>query len=546
MESIIDFFAFYPVLVLFLVISLGYLLGKINFGGFRLGVAGVLIVGLGFGALSPKLALPEIISSLGLIIFSYATGIIAGPEVKNLLNRSGKRDNLFALGILIFSTLLMSLLSHLFGLSSSSGTGVFCGTLTTTPSLAAVRETLMEMGRLAGLSRDQAATQAAEPVLAYSLAYPVGVLGVMLSLEAFRRIFHVPPPHTEPPSEILIRSYKVTNPGIFGRTVAEVMRHYPERRFMLSRIRHEGKTRLAMAESVLLPGDIIVAVGEGPVMLQVEQLLGSVSDEQIQSDHSSFFDFHGVIVSSRDVVGKRISELGLIRRFSAMITRVRRRDVEMLATSDIQLEYGDRVRVFAERDNFRAISEYFGDSIKSTAAADYGAMAIGMVIGVLVGLIPFPIPGGFTLRLGFAGGPLIVAMILSSLKHTGKVTWLVPVGANLTLQEIGLLFFIGCIGTRAGAEFLKTVDSSAGLAMLVAAAALIVITTFVALFIGHFKLRLPYDYLMGLIAGIQTQSAVLAYAKGVSNRDEPNIAFTSVYPIATLFKIIAAQVLLRL
>ncbi|MFI5110230.1 MAG: TrkA C-terminal domain-containing protein [Terriglobales bacterium] len=225
----------------------------------------------------------------------------------------------------------------------------------------------------------------------------------------------------------------------------------------------------------------------------------------------------------------------------ATVTRLRRGDVDFIPTRDTRLELGDRVRVLTHRENFPAISEFFGDSIRGTAETDFGSVALGMVLGVLVGLVPIPLPGE-NIRLGFAGGPLLVALILGKLERTGRITWIMPLHSNLTLRQIGLLFFLAGVGIRAGYAFAQTLRQN-GLQMLLAGAAITLAVTVVSLVVGYKLLKIPFASLMGLVAGIQTQPACLAYATREANSDAPNLAYAAVYPVAMIAKIILAQLL---
>ena len=210
---------------------------------------------------------------------------------------------------------------------------------------------------------------------------------------------------------------------------------------MVSRIQHGGCTEIARAETRLQQGDIVVAVGEDEALTVAEQIFGEPAETHIELDRSQL-DFRRVFVSRQEIVGKKIPELNLEEQFSATITRVRRGDVDFIPTSETRLELGDRVRVLTRRENFPVISRFFGDSVRGSAETDFGSVAIGMVLGVLVGMIPIPLPGSQSVTLGFAGGPLLVALILGKLERTGRITWIMPISSNLTLRQVGLLFFL--------------------------------------------------------------------------------------------------------
>ncbi len=531
----------FPILTLFLVIGLGYVVGAIRILGFSFGVAGVLFVGLAIGALHPSIALPEVVPTLGLIIFVYTIGIHSGPGLVDSFRRRGYRDSLLGLGALAFGAALALALSYFLSMSSAQAAGLFCGALTNTPALAAARETVREIATGRGVPLEQARVLADEPVVAYSIAYPIGIVGVLLCFQILRKLWRPQTPPIEEAPEILVRDFVVKNPGVVNRTIGDVLRVHKGHGFVVSRIHHAGKTDIATSGTRLVHGDIVAVVGDEEALERAEQIFGEPSPARIEQDRTEL-DYRRVFVSSKEVVGKRIRELDLQNRLRATITRLRRGDVDVVATPETRLEFGDRVRVLTNRSNFAAVSDFFGDSIRGTAETDFGSVALGMVLGVLIGMLPIPLPGGSTLRLGLAGGPLLVALVLGNLEHTGRITWVMPISANLTLRQIGLLLFLSGIGTRAGYGFVQTL-STTGPQLLLAGAGITFGVTLATMIFGHKVLKVPFDALMGLMAGIQTQPACLAYANNLTKSDAPNVSYASVYPAATVAKIILAQLL---
>jgi putative transport protein len=245
------------------------------------------------------------------------------------------------------------------------------------------------------------------------------------------------------------------------------------------------------------------------------------------------------------VAGKKISELSLEREYGATITRLRRGDVDFVPAPDTILELGDRIRVVTREDNFDRIRALFGDSVKGISETDFLSISLGLVMGVILGMVPLPLPNGATFKLGFAGGPLVVALILGKIERTGKIVWNIPFGASLVLRQIGLVFFLAGIGTRAGFGFGATFR--AGGWEMIAIGALI--TTFVAvstIIIGYKYLKLPMSAVMGMVSGIHTQPACLAYANQQAQNDLPNVWYATVYPASMITKIILAQLLISL
>ena len=538
-ESITAFLTQFPVVTLFAVIGVGYLLGQVRIFGFRLGVAGVLFAGLAVGSIGPDIALPSIVSTVGLILFIYSIGIQFGPGFVNPFRRDGYRDNVFCIAMLVLGAAAAIGVAVWQGLMGPTLAGLFSGSLTNAPALAAAQEVLRDNNR--GLAPSVLQQLVDRPVIAFGLAYPFGVLGVMLSFQVYRTMFRIKPVHSEPADPIAVRDFIVQNPGVTGQSLADVLRLHKDLGFVVSRIRHREQTSLATADSQLSLGDIVAVVGNRPALERARHIFGEPSEIHIEHDRA-VLDYRRVFVSSPEIVGKRIGDLDLQSRLSATVTRLRRGDLDIVPNSNTRLEYGDRVRVLTAPSNFGEVSRFFGDSIRGTAETDFGSVGLGMTLGVILGLIPFPLPGGTMLRLGLAGGPLIAGLVLGRLQHTGPITWVIPMSANLTLRQIGLVLFQAGVGTRAGFGFVQTVRTS-GVEMIVGGAAITAAVAMASLFVGHRILRRPFESVMGLVCAIHTEPASLAYASLVSSSDAPQASYARVFPVCTVAKIVLAQLL---
>ena len=542
MTSLAATLAASPILTIFVVIGLGYLFGQISFFGFRLGVAGVLFTGLAVGTLSPDIALPEVVASLGLIIFVYTVGIETGPAFWRSFLKQGYRNTLFGISVLIVAAIMAAGLGQAMHLSPARRAGVFTGALTNTPALAAVRERLRDFASSQKMTPEEALALANEPVVLYSIAYPIGVIGVLLCMQVASRLWRKGRTPVADHPEIQVRNFAVMNPGIAGRTVSEVLTLHRNPGFVVSRIQHGDGVEMAQPETTLSTGDVVAVVGDPASLERARLIFGEPSEERLELDHSRF-ELRRVFISSKGVVGKRIAELDLETALNATITRLRRGDLDIVPTPDTRLEFGDLVRVLTRKENFRAVSSYFGDSIRGTAETDFGSVALGMVLGVLAGMLPISIPGGSTVRLGLAGGPLLVALILGKLERTGQIAWVIPASANYTLRQIGLLLFLAGVGTRAGFAFVMTLRNN-GLPLLALGAAITFATTVLTLGIGYKIFKIPFDSLLGLVSGLQTQPACLAFASNLSKSEDTAVAYASIYPAAMIAKIVLAQLLL--
>lgn len=536
-----------PLLLLFIVSAIGYAIGRIKIKGSSLGVAAVLFVGLAFGALNPNLTLPDIVFQLGLVIFVYTIGLSSGPGFFASFRRRGLRDNIFIFSVIAVAATLTVGASFVLRLKATVAAGMFAGSLTNTPALAGLLETVNTIA-----PPGQVDAWLAEPVVGYSVAYPMGVLGmiavVVLAQTRWRidyqaearglRKFHLVE------QDLYNRTARVTHPDVIGVPLRKLRRRY-QWDALFSRLKRGELVTLAQGKTELQLDDLINVIGtEEDVQATISQL-GEAAGQDLELDRSQY-DFRRVFVSNPEVVGRRLADLHLPERFGAIVTRVRRGDIDLLADGDTVLELGDRVRVVARREELAGLSTLFGDSYRHLSEIDLLSLGLGLSLGLLIGLIPLPLPGGVTFKLGYAGGPLIVALILGALRRTGPIVWTIPYSANLTLRQLGLIFLLAAIGLRSGYTFVTTFSQSGGFAIFLAGALITCTTAFLTLWIGYKALKIPFGMLTGMLSGLQTQPAVLGFAVEQAENDLPNIGYALIFPVATITKIIVAQLLLLL
>jgi putative transport protein len=530
-----------PLLLLFIILAVGYPLGRVRIGGFSLGVAAVLFAGLGAGALHPDLELPELVHQLGLVLFVYTVGLANGATFLASFRRQGLRDLGFIVALLGVAAGLVAGVARALHMSPGLAAGLFAGSLTNTPALAAVLESL---------HHSPAATTAmmAEPVVAYSVSYPMGVIGMLVGIMAFQRLFHI-----DYRAEALrAEGNRAGGARLDSRTV-KVLRGEPRR--LKELIRAEGwpvvfgrlkrGTTLALIddEQDLRAGDLVTIVGSSDQLDRVQSHLGTASAEQLELNRTEM-DSRFVLVSSQSVVRRTLRELALPARYGALVTRIRRGDVEIVPRSDTVLELGDQARILAHRLDLDAVSRLLGDSYRQLRELDVLTFSLGMGLGLLVGMLPIRLPAGITVRLGLAGGPLLVALLLGARGRTGRMIWSLPHSANQTLRQLGLILFLAGVGTRAGDAFFTTIHRAEGAVLLVAGASVTALVAVATLWIGYRVLRIPMGILTGMLAAVQTQPAVLAFAEDQSGDDLPSRGYAYVYPLCMFVKIVLAQVLL--
>jgi putative transport protein len=536
-----------PLLLLFTVAAIGYPLGRIKFRGSSLGVAAVLFVGLAIGSLHPDLKLPEIIYLLGLVLFVYTIGLSSGRGFFASFKRKGLRDNALVIGMTIVAAGLTIMAHAILHLRPTLAAGLYAGSLTNTPALAGVLEAIKGFTPQAQLDQ-----MLAEPVVGYSVAYPVGVIGMILAIGLLQRFMKVDYAGEAARlrdlgatnRRIANRTIRVTRPDGCNRPIHEIIREQ-KWDIVFGRMKHNDELLLPHGWASFCPGDLVTVVGTPEDLDKVTAYFGEVSRERIELDRREL-DYRRIFVSNPKIAGHRLRDLNLPQQFGAIVTRVRRGDVEFLPHGDTILELGDRVRVVTQRENMDAVGAFLGDSYRALSEIDILSFSLGLALGLLVGIIPIPLPGGVTLKLGFAGGPLIIALILGTLERTGPIVWSLPYSANLTLRQIGLVMFLAGVGTRAGYAFVTTFMQGGGLLIFVAGAIITCLTAVIMLIIGYKVLKIPMGLLTGMLSGLQTQPAVLGYALEQANNDLPNIGYAEVYPMATIAKIVIAQLLLTL
>lgn len=534
-------------LLLFVVAALGYVIGRIKIRGFSLGVSAVLFVGLFFGALHPDLKLPEILYLLGLVLFVYTIGLSSARGFFAAFKRKGLRDNALVLSMLIFAAVLSAVAHLVLLLPVTVTAGLYAGSMTNTPALAAVLEQIKGFAPPAQLDQ-----LLAEPVIGYSVTYPVGVIGLLIAIGVLQRVWKVDYCAEEQRQRdmagvnrhLFNRTIRVTKSEACGHPIHELIRTQ-QWDVVFGRVKQGEELTLVHGWTKFSPGDLVTIVGAQEDLDRVAAFLGEESAEHLELDRSEL-DYRRIIVSNPKVAGHQLHDLNLPQQYGAVVTRVRRGDVEFLPHGDTMLELGDRIRVLTSRNNLDAVSSFFGDSYRAVSEIDILSFGVGLALGLIVGLIPIPLPGGATLRLGFAGGPLIVALILGYVERTGPIVWTLPYNANLTLRQFGLVLFLAGVGTRSGWAFVTTFSQAGGLSIFIAGAIVTCATAFITLIVGYKLLKIPMSVMTGILSGQQTQPAALGFALEQARNELPNIGYATVYPLATIAKIVLAQLLLSL
>jgi putative transport protein len=519
-----------PVLLLFGVCAAGFLVGRISFGGFSLGVAAVLFVGIGAGAVSATWVLPEEVWVLGLAVFVYTTGLASGPGFVAAIRRRGLPLNAGAVAAVALAAATVAIAVETIHATGGVGSGIFAGAVTSTPALAASIGYLQQHSSPAAFART-----GAEPIVGYSLCYPLGVLIPLLSCHAILRRGRSPRR-----AKLVQQTARIEH--VENVTLAELAAEL-ENRVAFGRVLHEGSLQAAEPGILVHRGDLVTVVGSAKDVAAAVSLVGDRISTEL-SDNRSDLAFRRVLVSNSELAGRRIDELGL-NDLHATATRVRRGDSDHVARPDFVLELGDHVRVVAPRGTSSLVNALFGDSYRSLRELDVLTFSLGIAAGLLLGLVPLPLPGGGMFTLGFAGGPLIMGLVLGARERTGRLVWQLPHAANLTLRQFGTVLLLAGIGTKAGQSFSHTVTSPAAVSIVIAGAVVTIVMVAVTVLAGGRLLRLPAAQLAGMMAGVSTQPAVLAYASAhAAEEDEVLVGYATVYPLVMIVKIVAVQLLI--
>lgn len=517
-----------------------------------LGIAAILFAGLAIGALDERLRLPEVLQLLGLSLFVYSVGLSSGPGFVATLRRHGARNGALVIAALCAGSVVAWLGARIIGADAPVGAGLFAGAFTNTPALAAVIDLLRTHP---GGASDGAQSA---PVVAYSIAYPLGAIIPILAIALAPRLTRGEVPsdvrtsHAWPAASkgragsgsLIVGTIRVTREDAAGLTL-DALRADARARVQPGRIKRiDGLVEIARGNSVIAVGDLVTAVGESRDVLAFVGRLGERSSEAINLDRREL-DVRRIFVSNPAVAGHSLRELDLMQQFDATVTAIRRGDTDWIPDGNSVLQLGDRVRVLTRRENLASVSAFLGDSYRAVSEFDVLTFAFGIVLGIAVGMIPIPLPGGFTVRLGLAGGPLIVAMILSARGRTGPLVWGIPYGVSLTMRQLGLVLFFAGIGTRSGFASWSALHDPRSLGIVAVGALATAASAFTVLLVGRYIVRAPEGILQGMIAGIHTQPAALSSALESRLDDTPNVGYAAVFPLATLLKLVLAQILAR-
>jgi putative transport protein len=534
--------------IIALVCVAGMSLGSVHVRGIKLGTAGVLFAAIlvgHFGKPVDRHTL-EFVKEFGLILFVFCIGLQIGPSFFASIRRAGLRLNALAMAIILLGGLTVAVLGWLLRFDSAAVPGIFAGATTNTPSLGAAQQTLASFP---GVSPERAAL----PALAYAVTYPLGIFGIIATILTLKRLYQI---DVAKEVEAYTAADRVGYERLERRTLVVETRNLQgvaigdvpgsvESGVVVSRIRRAGEEDVSPAsrQTELQVGDSMLVVGTPSGLDKFERVVGRSSQEDLL-ESAGAVTYRRIVVTNTAVLGKSIKELDLDFLFGVIVTRVARGELEMAAVPALRLQFGDVLQIVGHQTVIGQAAEYLGDSVHALNETHFVPLFAGIAIGIALGTLPIAFPGlPQPLRLGLAGGPLVVAILLGRLGRIGRLVWHIPRSASMAFRELGIALFFAGVGLMAGPTFFATAFSWTGVLWVIAGACVTIVPLLVVGIIARTKLALNFVELSGLLAGSMTDPPALAFANGICNSEAPAVAYATVYPLTMLLRIMVAQFL---
>lgn len=539
----------HSVLILSLVIAFGIILAKIKIAGISLGVTWILFVGIVFGHFNLSLDehLLHFLKEFGLILFVYSIGLQVGPGFFSAFKKGGFTLNMLAMTTIFLSVVITIILHFATGVPITTMVGILSGAVTNTPGLGAAQQANSDLNGI----------DAPEIAMGYAVAYPLGVVGAILSLLALKYILNINTTKEEADAEkglghlqeLTVRpvTLVIKNEAINGKAIKDI-RPLVNRNFVISRIRyHEGnkETELVNSGTILHLDDEILIISNPIDIEAITVFFGKqveVEWEQVSKNLIS----RRILITKPELNGKTLSQLKIRNNFGANITRINRSGVDLVAAPSLQLQMGDRVTVVGSELAVGHAEKVLGNSMKRLNHPNLIPIFIGIALGCILGSIPFMFPGiPQPVKLGLAGGPLIVSILISRFGPQYKMITYTTMSANLMVREIGISLFLACVGLGAGKGFIETVVNEGGYVWIGYGAIITVIPLLITGLIGRYGCKLNYYTLIGVLSGANTNPPALAYSNDLTSCDAPAVGYATVYPLAMFLRVLTAQLLDR-
>ena len=538
---------------LLITIGLGVFIGKMRLKRVSLGVSAVMFVGIFMGHFG--YTVNENISGftrdLGLILFVYAIGIQVGPSFFSSFKREGIRFNLLSTMTVLFGGLITFVLYKIFHLEIENAVGLMSGAVTNTPGLGAAKASLQE------IQSQFPERTFADPAIAYAITYPMGVLSVIIMIILTKSVLKInlKDEHSiinieKEKEEIRVvrKKIRVSNPSIIGKSIESLLVENDLNDIIISRIKHTTSTEVftPSLNTKLRARDVLMVVGQENALDRFTNLVGKESeDQEIESENDIVT--RTIYVTRKSATHKKLSDLDLLNKFGLRVTRVYRSGMELLAVPSLELFYGDRIRVVGTKNDIAEVEKVIGNSQKRLLEPDFLSLFGGLVIGIMIGSIPIFIPSlPVPVKLGFAAGPLLAALLISRYGKLGIIHSYINNGAIFFMKDLGISLFFASVGLHAGTHFYENFVAYNGWLWVVYGLVISVIPLIMMVIVGRFFMKINYFQLVGLMSGTYTDPAALAFSNGYLDSDIPTQAYATVYPLVTIFRIFVAQMLILL
>lgn len=537
-------------MILALTIMLGILLGRVKIAGISLGATFILFVGILFGELGMKVdrSLLHFFQEFGLILFVFSIGLQVGPSFFSNFKKGGRTLNLLATLNVVLAVVVTTVIYFLSGVPLQTMVGIMSGAITNTPGLGAAQQAYSDITGIEDPSIG----------MGYAVAYPLGVVGIILSIILIRWIGRVNIKEEEAKLEeerseeelsAIPISLQVTNPALFGHTVKSLTELLHGRKFVVSRIwkKATDEIHIATIDTVLSEGDRIFVITEQP---HIDALIVTVGrklhiDRKRWILEGSKYISRKLVVTNREINGRTLKSLNLRALYGVNVTRIYRAGVEIVASPNFALQYGDRLNVVGSDAAIDSMEELIGNSIKRLDEPNLVTIFLGIALGILVGSIPIMFPGiPQPVKLGLAGGPLVVAILIARFGYKLKLVAYTTTSANLILREMGISIFLACVGLNAGNGFVDTLVNNGGFVWVGYGLLITLIPLLVVGLLGRFVFKLNYLQLSGMMAGATTDPPALAYANSLSDSDAAAVGYATVYPLTMFLRVLAAQLMI--
>lgn len=538
----------HSILLLAVVIFAGILLGKVKVAGISLGITWILFVGIilsHFGMRMDPRAL-HFIKEFGLILFVYSVGLQVGPGFFSSFKKGGMTLNMLAGLVVLLGVVVTYVIYKVTGLPATTMVGILSGAVTNTPGLGAAQQAYFDMTGKEGT----------EIAMGYAVAYPLGVVGIILATILIRYLFRINLEREttdienrtgEKTAHATHVSVEVCNPALFGKEI-EALGGLIDKKFVVSRVLHNGELTVAHSHTCLQEGDKLFLIAAVQDLDAIVAFIGARLDmhrsdwEHLDANMVS----RRILITRSAINGKTLGQLHLRNGFGVNVTRVNRAGVDLVASPGLELQIGDRVTVVGIEENIAGVERRLGNSLKRLREPNLVPIFLGIALGILLGSIPFVFPGiPQPVKLGLAGGPLIVAILISRFGPHFKLVTYTTMSANLMLREVGISLFLACVGLDAGTGFVDTV-ANGGYAWIGYGFIITFLPLVLVGILARWVYKLNYFTLMGLIAGSTTDPPALAYANGVAGNDVPAVGYATVYPLTMFLRVLTAQVLVLL